>query len=173
MVWDRVLDMKTLSSMMAYIIMVLWMVFLVTIVFSALYAVNTKGQSYMFQDTGIVDIPYITVNIQGIPMNMIVDSGGAVSIITVSALENISYEECQRQVSLNAITDESIPSAMVTVPISIGDREIREDFVVHDTGDFAGFGSMYGITIHGLLGNEFFEKTGCRIDYRKHSVTFY
>lgn len=173
MAWDRVLAMETLSSMIAYIIIILWLVFLTVLVFSAAYTVNTKCRSYMFQDTGIVDIPYITIDIQGVPMNMIVDSGGAVSIITASALEGIAYEKCQRQVSLNAITGESIPSAMVTIPISIGNHEVIGDFIVHDTDDFANFGSMYGITIHGLLGNEFFEKTGCRIDYRKHSVTLY
>lgn len=156
---------------MTNLVTVLWCVFLIVVGVVLFYYSRHKGSRYSFQNYNTVDIPYISLDIQGVLLNMIVDSGGAVSIITENALHQLSYEESKRQVNLNAITGENVPSKMVTIPVNISGKEVKEDFVVHPVSDFGGFEVMYGITIHGLLGNEFFEKTGCKIDYKKHTVT--
>ena len=160
--------------MILSVLLTLWGIFLLFVILLMIYHVNKKScQTHMFEDWNQVDIPYITIDVQGHPFNMIVDSGGAVSMITANALKMLDYDESKRQINIEGITAEVIPNSTVTIPFTINGREIKEDFVVHHTDDFANFNKLYGITIHGLLGNELFDKTHCKIDYKTHTVTFY
>jgi len=160
--------------MIANIIITLWIAFVLMLVAMILYRIKTKNyQCYLFQNYNVVGIPYITLDVQGHPLNLIVDSGAAVSVITQEALGYIAYEPCMRRIEISATTDESIPANMVTIPFNVNGLEIKEDFVVHFVDDLANFKAQHNLMVHGILGNEFFEKTGCKIDYRKHTVTLY
>lgn len=159
---------------MTNIIISLWAFFILAFLGVIIFRIVTKNyQNYLFQNYNEVGIPYITLNVQGQLLNLIVDSGAAVSIITRKALDSLSYKSCLRKIELSATTSESIPADMVTIPININGREIQEDFVVHTVKDLANFEAQHGIVAHGILGNEFFVKTGCKIDYGKHSVILY
>ena len=158
--------------MITNIIILLWLVFVVSLICCLVNYLKTRNnQIYSFQALKS-DIPYITIDIQGNSLNMIVDSGAGVSLITEEALSFLKYEETEREVTLQGIVNESTPPKMVTIPISVKGQEVKEDFIRIHADDFAGFGKKYGVIIHGLLGNEFFEKTGCIIDYKNHSVSF-
>lgn len=160
--------------MIANIILSLWIIFLAALAGLMLYrAHNNSGLYLPFQNYTTVGIPYVTLDVQGQKLNLIVDSGAAVSVITQEALSMVSYEPSMRQISISALTDENLPSGMVTIPINIDGTEIKEDFVVHPVDDLANFKVMHNIVAHGILGNEFFEQTGCKIDYKRHSVTLY
>lgn len=160
--------------MIATIITSLWLLFILFVVGTLLCkACSKSSQSFCFQGLENKDIPYITIIIQGQELNMLVDSCAGVSIISASILDNLSYKDCDRKVCMSALTGESISSKMVTISVPINDREVEEDFLVHSNDDIGNFKKLYGIQIHGILGNEFFEKTGCKIDYRNHMVTFY
>ena len=126
---------------------------------------------FQFQDFDKADIPYIAMEVQGIMLNFIVDTGCGVSLISKSVLDSISYEDSVRQVQLEALTPDSLHSGMVTIPITINGEQLEEDFVLYDKDDIANFQAHYGIIIHGILGNAFLDKTGCKIDYKKHTVT--
>ena len=127
-----------------------------------------------FQNFHKTDIPYITLDVQGIPLNLIVDTGCGISIISRQAAKKLSFEESPRKISLSALTSDSLKEpAVVVIPITVDNRQVYEDFVVYDNNDIANFQSNYGITIHGLLGNEFFQNTDCKIDYNNHTVTMY
>lgn len=159
---------------MISVLITLWGVFLLFVIMAMLYSINKKNcQSHIFENWEVVDIPYICIDVQGHQLNMIVDSGAAVSLITESALEMLNFIKSDRQVSLETVSNESMPTGTFTIPFTINGREIQEDFVAHPTDDFANFNKIYGITIHGLLGNSVFDKTKCKIDYKTHSVTFY
>ena len=160
--------------MITNIIIPLWIVFILVLIGLMTYRLrNPKGMVFPFQNFDIADLPYIVINIQGYEFNMVVDSGASMSVIAHYALPQLLYSESVRKVEIGAMTDETTPSRVVTIPFNIGDKHIAEDFVVHPTNDLANFGAWHGITMHGILGKEFFEKTGCKIDYRNHSVTLY
>ena len=69
-----------------------------------------------------------------------------------------------------ALTPDTLNGGMVTIPLTIKGKVITEDFVVYDKQDIANFQVLYGIVLHGILGNEFLEKTGCHVDYKNHVV---
>ena len=160
--------------MIVSIIIVIWFLFIAGLVGIVLYRVHNRDKLlFLFQNYSKVEIPYIILDVQGHPLNMIVDSGAAVSVITKEALDIVSYKPCMRNIQISATTSESLHASMVTIPLNVNGREIDEDFVVHPVEDLANFKAMHNIVAHGILGNEFFEKTGCKIDYRNHSVTLY
>lgn len=156
---------------MEYVIIGLWLALVVCIIcFLYMYLKKRRGTLLEFQNYGKVDVPYVTLNIQGVPLNMIVDTGCGISIIMEDTLEQLEFEKSPRRISLSAITSDSINSGVVRIPIEINGKTIPEDFSVYPSADFGNFDALYGIHINGLLGNEFLEHTGCCIDYEKHAI---
>lgn len=150
----------------------LWIVFLIVIISMVVRRMLSSSYNLSFQNYGKTDIPYITIDIQGRPFNFIVDTGCGMSIIASEFLDGIEFRHSQRQIQLSAITSDAINSNVVTIPINVRGKAVDEDFAVYGESDIANFQVHYGITIHGILGNEFFEKTGCQIDYKNHIVVF-
>lgn len=155
---------------MDYIILVVWLLIVAGIIALLIKFFSKKEKVLEFQNYDKTDIPYVTIDIQGMPFNMIVDTGCGVSIISSETLEILEYKESKRQIRLSAITSDKIESGMVTVPIDIDGKTIEEDFAIYPENNIGNFNIMYGITIHGILGNEFMNKTKCKIDYSKHAV---
>jgi hypothetical protein len=146
-------------------------VFIIAVFIS--YIINKKVRNrhyYKFEGSGISDIPYVTIDIQGHKFNMIVDTGCGVSIITKNALDKIKYTPCNKSINLSALTSDCLKSDVVTIGFNIAGKESTSNFAVYNQDNFACFETMYGITIHGLLGNEFMEHTNCRIDYNNHCI---
>lgn len=143
--------------------------------FLAFKGIRQKKTVHVFQEIRKKpDIPYITIDIQGVKLNMIVDTGCGISIISENALSGLEHQPSARLISLSAMTSDSLESRVVSIPINVNGRTINEDFAIYDKGsDIAGFGAMYGIEMHGILGNEFLEKVKGKIDYEHHCITLY
>lgn len=155
---------------MEYVILVFWLLIIAGAVAAIISFFRKRRKVLEFQNYGKVDIPYVVIEIQGIPFNMIVDTGCGISIMSSEALQILEFKESQRKISLSAITDDAIRSGVVTVPIEINGKTIEEDFAVYPDNNIGNFNTMYGITIHGILGNEFLGKMNCKIDYNKHVI---
>ena len=126
---------------------------------------------YSFQSWEKSDLPFINIDVQGHSLNMITDSAAAVSIIRKDVLKNLTYEQSSRSVNLAALTDESVNSEVVAIPITINGKEVKTDFVVYDSDDIACF-KRHGIIMDGLLGVEFFKATKGMIDFQNQTVKF-
>lgn len=157
--------------MLTNIAIILWIAFILFAVAVYIKSFN-RGISYEFQEYTKTDIPYITIDVQGKLLNIIVDTGCSISIIKEEALKDLHYEISKRKVNLAALTTDSIASDVVKIPFTINNREYIEDFVVYGEGDIANFEVKYGIIIHAIFSKEFFDKTGCKIDFKNHSVIF-
>lgn len=127
--------------------------------------------NYSFQSWEKSDLPFINIDVQGHSLNMITDSAAAVSIIRKEVLKDLNYEPSSRSVNLAALTDESVNSEVVAIPININGKEIKTDFVVYDSDDIACF-RKHGIIMDGLLGVEFFKATKGLIDFKNQTVKF-
>ena len=130
-----------------------------------------KKEVYEFQDWEKTDMPYITINVQDNKLNMIADSAASVCIIQKEALKRLHYIDSSRKVNLTALDDEGVTSNVVSIPFNVNGKEINIDFVVYDSDNIAGFSQKHGVTIHGLLGVEFFRKTKGNVDFNKQTVT--
>jgi hypothetical protein len=157
------------------IMIILWCVFILVILFilfrNELMEKVRPRITYQFQSWEKSDLPYISIDVQGRKMNMIVDSAAAVSLIRKEVLKDITYEESSRSINLAALTEDSINSEVVSIPITINGSVTVTDFAVYYSDDIAAF-RKDGIIIDGLLGVEFFKATGGKIDFNKKTVTF-
>ena len=155
---------------MEYVILIFWFLLVAGAVAVIIKFFSKRKTVLWFQNYGKVDIPYVVIDIQGIPFNMIVDTGCGVSIISSETLQMLDFKESQRKISLSAITDDAIKSGVVTVPIEISGKTMDEDFAIYPKTNIGNFNVMYGITIHGILGNEFLDRRNAKIDYSKHAI---
>ena len=147
----------------------------IALVFIALFFIVKRYMNstakYSFQSWEKSDLPFITIDVQGHKLNMITDSAAAVSIIRKDVLKNLTYDRSSRSVNLAALTDESVNSEVVAIPININGKEVKTDFVVYDSDDIACF-KRHGIIMDGLLGVEFFKATKGMIDFQNQTVKF-
>ena len=143
---------------------------LIILSFIAKHYVSSTA-NYSFQSWEKSDLPFINIDVQGHSLNMITDSAAAVSIIRKDVLKNLTYEQSSRSVNLAALTDESVNSEVVAIPITINGKEVKTDFVVYDSDDIACF-KKHGIIMDGLLGVEFFKATKGLIDFKNQTVKF-
>ena len=139
--------------MITYILLILWALFIVAV----LTVLFQKISAFEFKDFEETEIPYITMDIQGNMFNMIVDTGCAVSMLNIPAINKceLLYQKTNKEVSLAALTDDSLESKAINVKFNIGKN----------------FNKWHNIEIHGLLGSSFFDKNNCKIDYGNHSLT--
>lgn len=133
---------------------------------------NKKHSSYPFNEFGKVDIPYVTIDVQGHPLNLIVDTGCGISIIHTPVLmdKSILYKVSEKKVDISALTMEKKTLDSVFIDFVINNRIITQEFFTHSDDDFGNFRQMYGIEIHGLLGSDFLDAYRCKIDFKKHSL---
>ena len=158
--------------MITNIILILWVLFLIAV--PILSIINLKsGKSFKFIDFEKIEIPYVTIDVQGYPLNMVVDTGCSVSLLSASAISDykIDYTKSGKKVDLSAITSDRITSEAVTINFEIFGKEVTEDFYLQDAEDFGNFQKMYGIVLHGLLGSSFFDANKCKIDFKNHCLT--
>ena len=140
--------------------------------FVAYEADRLQGEFYEFQKHDIVDIPYVTIEIQGHSLNMIVDTGCGSSILHKPAAESlgIQYTESNKRTTLSALTHETIDMKNVFVDYELNGEKVRDEFILYDADAFGNFDVMYGITIHGLLGTDFFNAHKCAVDFKTHKL---
>ena len=129
-----------------------------------------REETLVFQSAKKPAIPYVIVRSGDITLNMIVDSGCGVSIIDRMMLDIIPHERTNESISLTALTPDSMESDIVVVPITINKKQISQKFAAYESDDIANFRTLYGISIQGILGSDFMEATGCKVDYSKHAL---
>ena len=156
---------------MIYVLIFLLIVFAVT---SAAYVYREEilCHKYKFRHFDAVEIPYVTMDIQGNTMNMIVDTGCAVSLLNIPSLKHceLLYKKVDKEVTLAAITEEKTRAKAISVDFNIGKKKVTEEFFLQNVDDFGNFEKMHNVTIHGLLGSSFFEANKCKIDFKTHSL---
>ena len=161
---------KINKNMIVKIALTLWFLLIVVYCVVAVKRFLDRGYIYPFEENDLIGIPYVTIDIQGKPYNMLIDSGAALSIIRKDILNTLEYEESERKVSMQTLTPSDVPNSVVTLPITIGKTVVKDDFIVYETDDLANFQKLYGVVLHGILGNEFYIRTKCNIDYKEHRL---
>lgn len=157
--------------MVCNIFVVLWIALIIALLVVLFkYAYSRPSAIFLFQNENKTDVKYITIGIQDQQLNLLVDTGCGISIISSKVAATLKHQKSPRKINLSALTPDSLASNVVSIPIVLGNKTITEDFALYDEDDIANFEALYGITLHGILGAEFFEKTNCKIDYKKHCL---
>lgn len=158
--------------MIVITLLLLWALFICAVLTYIAQQVINGGKSLDFKNFEAVEIPYVTIDIQGNLMNMVVDTGCAVSLLNIPSISNceLMYKKSGKSVNLSAITSDRVNSDGITIDFNVGKKKVTEDFYLQNTDDFGNFNTIHGITLHGLLGSSFFEKNNCKIDFKTHQL---
>lgn len=157
---------------MMYLFFTLWTLLVVAVSMLFLYYFTNRGMKYDFQHYDELEMPYVTVNIQDIPMNLLIDTGCTISMLNKPSFENheLLYQDTGKRLALTAVTSQEVVSNTIIIKYNIGKKEVEDEFFVRNEKDFAGYQKKHNITIDGLIGAAFLDKYNCVVDFRKHKL---
>ena len=155
---------------------ILWelIIILVTIVFIA-YIVNkieaTKKEinsRMSFKESlDLTELPIVTFYQGDKKLNFMLDSGSNLSIIDINAVNNLKleYVKLNKVNSILGINGETRDAGFVNMKFSYKHINFDYDFQYLDLSNVVDSLKQNGITIHGILGNQFFTKYKYILDF--------
>jgi hypothetical protein len=152
------------------ILTIISIIVLAFIILRAILLFKSKHKSYKFiNDIDVTDIPFVTIEIQGVKCNFIVDSGADASIISPNFIDenNIIHKKAQNNYSLISAEGKTFDTPIAKVPLVINHKLTSEIFALNDNIE-----NIFScdVKISGLLGSPFLNKHQCKIDYKNHKL---
>lgn len=127
-----------------------------------------KNMSFM-ESLSLTGLPIICFNNNGQTINMVLDTGSNICIIDSNILKNIIHSKESHQIDgIVGISGEAEGSNAVELILTYKDASFKVECYVNDLADVASAVKQeYGVTIHGLLGTDFFAKYKYIIDFNE------
>lgn len=125
-----------------------------------------KNMSFM-ESLHLTGLPIICFTNNGKIINMILDTGSNVCIIDSNILKDITYEKGRFQIDgIVGIGGEASESEAVELTLTYKDLDFKVECYSNDLAETAiAIKQEYGVTVHGLLGTDFFSKYKYVIDF--------
>lgn len=146
---------------------------IVIILVSCLIVRHSQNKFYFsFKETlDLTGLPIITIRTtNGMKLNMLVDTGSSKSHINKSFIENhnIDFEYTDEESNVFGMDGKVRTTKSATMIINIKDEKYLLSFIINDLSEaFGHIKEEFGVTLHGILGNDFFERYKYIIDYNK------
>lgn len=116
----------------------------------------------------LADLPVITLRQGAKKVNLLLDTGSTESIIIPSALANLEYEDTGKSGTVFGMEGNAVDTKYVNLDLMYNYITYNENFQIVDMSNaFNSIKQSTGVTIHGILGNSFFERYGYVIDFQE------
>lgn len=126
-----------------------------------------KGQVSFREAYDLTGLPIVTFKQGKNKINLLVDTGSTKSVILPSLLEVIKYADLKEKGTIFGMEGNVINTNYVNVNFKLHKNEYAETFQVVDMSSaFNAIKQDTGVTIHGILGNSFFENYGYVLDFK-------
>lgn len=125
------------------------------------------GKISFRESMDLVQLPIVTFMNNGRKLNFLLDTGASYSSINEAVLNHLAYDktgELGFGIGVEGVARED--REYVKMLISYKGKEYEDDFQVVDLS--AAFGAIkcnYGVTLHGILSNTFFQKYRYILDF--------
>ncbi len=108
----------------------------------------------------LVELPIVTFMNNDKKLNFLLDTGASYSSLNKAALEGLSYTDTGRRGFRMGIEGTiEMDNGYIRMNVNYRNQTYEEDFQVVDLGQAFGIIKQeYGINLHGILGNTFFQK---------------
>lgn len=129
-----------------------------------------KKDIYSFKDAmHLVNLPIVILNVGGTTINFLLDTGSTKSMINESIIKNIKHKTIDNPNSIVGIEGKStITSSCIVTYFEVNNKKYLHDCIVMDLNDaFTAIKKTSGVTVHGILGTDFFNKFKYIIDFNK------
>lgn len=115
----------------------------------------------------LTELPVITMNSNGIKINMLLDTGSNSSYIGASVIEKLNYTEVEGTNTTYGFGGAITNSKCCSLKLGYKKLEFEDDFIIMDSDSvFDAIKSTYGVQVHGIIGSRFFEKYSYAIDFK-------
>lgn len=133
---------------------------------------NVSDQHFIsFQETfDLTGIPIVTININNNKLNFVLDSGASFTFLDKETAEsmNIIYDTLDDCKYFNDINS-SNAQGRVSLIANIKGKPFKHNFYILDWSEaINNVKASYGITLHGILGADFFSMNKYIIDFNKY-----
>lgn len=116
----------------------------------------------------LADLPVITLRQGDKKINLLLDTGSTESIIIPSVLDYLEHEDTGKTGTIYGMEGRGFDTKYVNMHLMYNYITYNENFQVVDMSSaFNNVKQSTGVTIHGILGNSFFEKYGYVIDFQE------
>jgi flagellar basal body rod protein FlgB len=116
----------------------------------------------------LANLPVITLRQGDKKINLLLDTGSTESIIIPSILDNLEHEDIGKKGTIFGMEGNAVDTKYVKMDLMYNYITYNENFQVVDMSNaFNSIKQSTGVTIHGILGNSFFEKYGYVIDFQE------
>lgn len=127
-----------------------------------------KNMSFM-ESLNLTGLPIICFNNTGQTVNMVLDTGSNVSIIDINALDAIEHSFGKDSIEgIIGVSGEMGESSNVNISLTYKEMKFTFECYANDiSATVNAVKQEYGVTIHGLLGTDFFTKYKYIIDFNE------
>lgn len=134
--------------------------------------IKRKNSTISFKETlDLTDLPIITFNNNDIKINMLLDTGSSISLIDSSIIDKLIYTKIEGITTMFGVGGEGSPGENCIMEISHKKEVYKNIFVISDlSGPFNTIKSESGVNLHGILGNDFFEKYKYVLDFKDYTA---
>jgi hypothetical protein len=126
-----------------------------------------KGQVSFREAYDLTGLPIVTFKQGKNKINLLIDTGSTKSVILPSILKHLEYQELNEEGTIFGMEGNIINTSYVNINFKLYNNDYEETFQVVDMSSaFNAIKQDTGVTIHGILGNSFFENYGYVIDFK-------
>lgn len=126
-----------------------------------------KGQVSFREAYDLTGLPIVTFKQGKNKINLLVDTGSTKSVILPSLLETIKFTDLNEGGTIFGMEGNVINTSYVSIEFKLHKNDYSEKFQVVDMSSaFNAIKQDTGVTIHGILGNSFFENYGYVLDFK-------
>ena len=128
---------------------------------------SIKKKSLSFRDSlNLVGLPVVTFYSGHRKLNMLLDTGSSDCILNAAALDSLVYEEKQYLTPIMGMEGNTTNNKVISTTISYSGLKFPHEFVVVDMSQaFGEIKKESGVTIHGILGSDFFSRYKYILDF--------
>lgn len=129
---------------------------------------KNKNKISFKESLDLANLPVITFRQGEKKINLLLDTGSTESIIIPSILDYLEHEDIGKKGTIFGMEGNAVDTKYVKMDLMYNCITYSENFQVVDMSNaFNSIKQSTGVTIHGILGNSFFEKYGYVIDFQE------
>lgn len=131
-----------------------------------------KAKPISFKEAiNLTELPVITFTNNKQKLNFIFDTGATKSLIDKTILPSLNYQKSEDKTITTGVGGASNILDNIIMDLKHGEQNFTETFQTMDlTHVVTTIKTETGVTVHGLLGNTFFQEYGYIIDYNDFIV---
>ena len=151
----------------------IWFVLLIClIVFAVVYLTYEKKYNIISFKGGmdLAELPIITLYQDSKKYNFLLDTGSSCCMINESVLNTLKYQKNDKTFNVTGIEGIKVNECQTCdIKLYYDTKEYDANFIIKNMTDaFASIKNDTGVTLHGILGNDFFEKYKYVIDFKEY-----